>query len=124
MAERLGLDPTYLSQLENGARPVDPWYIQRAEEIESAFGKAKEVKETAPAGFDSSGVRERAHAYLDRVLDACDADEDKLRWTLVELQRRFPLEVDHPAHSPSSAPQSRTAKTVSALLGEKKNRPS
>lgn len=42
---------------------------------------------------DSKGgeVRQRAHEYLDRMLDACHDDEDRERWTLVELKKKFPL---------------------------------
>jgi transcriptional regulator with XRE-family HTH domain len=36
-------------------------------------------------------VRQRAHEYLDKVMDGYDGDEDRERWTLVELKKKFPL---------------------------------
>jgi hypothetical protein len=39
MAHELHLDPPYLAQLENGARAVDDWYLQRAEELTREFEK-------------------------------------------------------------------------------------
>ena len=41
---------------------------------------------------DSKGgeVRQKAHEYLDRVLDRQRGDEDHESWVLVELKRKFP----------------------------------
>jgi transcriptional regulator with XRE-family HTH domain len=37
MAVVLHLDPLYLTQLENGRRKVDEYYLQRAEQLVRAF---------------------------------------------------------------------------------------
>jgi transcriptional regulator with XRE-family HTH domain len=36
-------------------------------------------------------VRQRAHEYLEKVLDACHGDRDREAWTLVELKKRLPV---------------------------------
>jgi transcriptional regulator with XRE-family HTH domain len=36
-------------------------------------------------------VRQRVHEYLDRVLDEYHGDEDRERWALVELKKKFPV---------------------------------
>lgn len=36
-------------------------------------------------------VRQRAHEYLDKVLDACNGDRDRESWMLVELKKRLPV---------------------------------
>ena len=36
MAEALGLDASYLSQLENGRRKLDDWYLKKAGEFENS----------------------------------------------------------------------------------------
>jgi transcriptional regulator with XRE-family HTH domain len=95
MAEALGLDPTYLSQLENGRRDVDDFYVQRARAVAEEFEKSKRVKageEDEPAQ-GARHIRERCHGHLDRVLDECKGDHDQLAWTFVELKKRFPLRV-------------------------------
>jgi transcriptional regulator with XRE-family HTH domain len=42
---------------------------------------------------DSKGgeTRQKAHEYLDKVLDACRGDEDREAWTYIELKKKFPL---------------------------------
>jgi len=42
---------------------------------------------------DSKGgeVRQKAHEYLDKVLDSKRGDEDHESWTYVELKKKFPL---------------------------------
>jgi transcriptional regulator with XRE-family HTH domain len=47
MAQKLNLDPTYLSQLENGQREVDEFYVQRAEELVREFENANKAKGAA-----------------------------------------------------------------------------
>jgi transcriptional regulator with XRE-family HTH domain len=43
--------------------------------------------------IDEAGgeVRQRAHEYLDKVLDACHKDRDRESWCLIELKKRMPL---------------------------------
>ncbi|MGH8023725.1 MAG: helix-turn-helix domain-containing protein, partial [Limisphaerales bacterium] len=43
MAEALGLDASYLSQLENGRRKLDDWYLKKAGEFEQ--GKSTQLYE-------------------------------------------------------------------------------
>jgi transcriptional regulator with XRE-family HTH domain len=89
MADALGLDSTYLSQLENGRRDVDEWYLRKAEELLATFEQTRKASEVPV--WKIQGIRGKCHLYLDKVLDACNSDEDRLAWTCVELQRHFPL---------------------------------
>jgi transcriptional regulator with XRE-family HTH domain len=89
MAAAIGLDPTYVSQLETGRQVLDDSYLAKARDIE-AIEKSKRLKvgEEPP---ELMGVRLKCHTYLGRVLDACQGDRDREVWTYVELQRHFPL---------------------------------
>lgn len=95
MAERLNLDSTYLSQLENGRREVDEFYVQRAEEMAREFENANKFKASAEAMRESPGyvtpTREGCLQYLQQFLEAC-TDAAKLGWTAVELREHFPLD--------------------------------
>jgi len=100
MAEALNLDPTYLSQLENGRREVDDYYLNRAAEFE----KEKEVKggalrEQALSYRIHSGTASAADVvkrscleYLREFLETCGDDPAKVGWTQVELREKFPLD--------------------------------
>ena len=50
MAKALEIDKTYLSQLENGRKPVDDFYLSKAEGIE----KANTIKEEVPGEYRTS----------------------------------------------------------------------
>jgi transcriptional regulator with XRE-family HTH domain len=113
MAKALGLDFTYLSQLENGKRDLDDWYLQRANEIALEVEKSKNVK--GEASREESELRAKCHAYLDETLDACRGDLDQVTWTYVELQRRFPR--TQPATRPEN-PAYRPFNSVSAAEAE------
>ena len=93
MAQKLNLDPTYLSQLENGRREVDEFYVHRSEELAREFENANKVKASAEAIFDSTGqpTRESCLRYLQRFLETC-TDATKLGWTAIELKEHFPLD--------------------------------
>ena len=95
MAQKLNLDPTYLSQLENGRREVDEFYVQRAEELAREFEQATRLRESAEAIFDSGGQaapsRESCLQYLQKFLETC-TDPARLGWTAVELKEHFPLD--------------------------------
>lgn len=109
MAKALNLDKTYLSQLENGRRPVQDWVLEKAREIEkSTLVKAQQAREAA-ASYSKDSIHERCHQYLSQVLDACSGDEDRLRWTFVELKRHFPI---------SSKPRSAAGELLDAAAGE------
>ena len=89
MAEALGLDPSYLSQLENGRRKLDDWYLKKAGEFEkmktaNIFGNA------TPESFSLQATAEACITYLTQFLSTCK-DPAKVVWTYVELQEHFPL---------------------------------
>jgi transcriptional regulator with XRE-family HTH domain len=92
MAKKLNLDSSYISQLENGRREVDEFYVQRAEELAQEFEKANKFKISAEAIHDSSGqvTPENCLDYLRQFLATC-TDAAKLGWTAVELKEHFPL---------------------------------
>jgi transcriptional regulator with XRE-family HTH domain len=90
MAEALGLDPSYLSQLENGRRKLDDWYLKKAGEFEKTkatniFGNA------ASESYSMQFTAESCLAYLRQFLATCK-DPAKVAWTYVELQQHFPLD--------------------------------
>src|SRR5882757_658317 len=92
MAEKLNLDSTYLSQLENGRREVDEFYVQRAQELAREFENANKFKASADALRDSLGyvvTRESCLQYVQQFLETC-TDAAKLGWTMVELREHFP----------------------------------
>lgn len=62
MAERLELDPTYLSQLENGSRPVDEWYLQKAQQIFEKSNSGSEHTEPSRKGDEVEYWQKRAEA--------------------------------------------------------------
>lgn len=90
MAEALGLDPSYLSQLENGRRKLDDWYLKKAGEFEKTktghiFGAV------TPESYSLQSTAESCLAYLTQFLATCK-DPAKIVWTYVELQEHFPLD--------------------------------
>ncbi len=91
MAQALNLDPTYLSQLENGHRAVDERYVEKALGIEKSNKVKAQEAAASPTRYIEQTIFERCHQYLTRVLEECHHDEDRLRWTFIELQRHFPL---------------------------------
>ena len=93
MAEKLNLDSTYLSQLENGRREVDDFYVERAEELAREWetinaSKAAAMRESA--GY-AAPTTESCLRYLQEFLETC-TDATKLGWTAVELREHFPLD--------------------------------
>lgn len=95
MAEKLNLDPTYISQLENGRREVDEFYVTRAEELAREFEAVNKIKSSTEAMRETSGhmepTRESCLQYLRQFLEGC-TDAAKLGWTAVELKEHFPLD--------------------------------
>jgi len=95
MAQKLNLDSTYLSQLENGRREVDEFYVQRADELAHEFENANKLRASAEALRESIGQaapsRETCLQYLRLFLETC-TDAAKLGWTAVELKEHFPLD--------------------------------
>jgi transcriptional regulator with XRE-family HTH domain len=94
MAQKLNLDSSYLSQLENGRREVDEFYVHRAEEMVREFENVNKLRASAEAIFESAAQtpsRESCLQYLHQFLETC-TDAAKLGWTAVELKEHFPLD--------------------------------
>jgi transcriptional regulator with XRE-family HTH domain len=90
MAEALGLDASYLSQLENGRRKLDDWYLKKAGEFEK--GKTTKIYDkSTPEAYSMQTTAESCLAYLTRFLGTCK-EPAHVVWTYVELQQRFPIE--------------------------------
>lgn len=106
LSAALELDPTYLSQLENGRKPLDDSYLRKARDIKANIENAKKVKGVygeggAPPGVamkDEPGfqtqLRVKCHRHIDQYLDGCDREQ--MAWALVELKRRFPVDSNSP----------------------------
>lgn len=89
MAEALGLDPSYLSQLENGRRKLDDWYLKKASEFEK--NKLAVPFVATSDSYSLQSTAESCLAYLQQFLTTCK-DPAKIVWTYVELQEHFPLD--------------------------------
>jgi len=117
MAAKLNLDSTYLSQLENGRREVDEFYVQRAEELAREFENANKFKAAASALNEASDqiepTRESCLQYLKHFLETC-TDAAKLGWTAVELKEHFPLNKWTPVSSVPDAVAAQAAKRAVA----------
>jgi transcriptional regulator with XRE-family HTH domain len=117
MAQKLNLDSTYLSLLENGRREVDEFYVQRAEEMVSEMENAGRFKVAADRSGASSGyaapTRESCLQYLEEFLAGC-TDAAKIGWTLVELREHFPLDKWEPLNSVRDAVAAQAAKRAVA----------
>ena len=90
MAEALGLDASYLSQLENGRRKLDDWYLKKAGEFEKSKSTKIFTKPT-PESYSMQSTAESCIAYLTGFLETCK-EPAQVVWTYVELQQRFPME--------------------------------
>ena len=95
MAERLNLDATYLSQLENGRREVDEFYVRWAEELAAEYERVNKLQpepgNIREAAGNATPTPESCLEYFTRFLETC-SDATKLGWTLVELREHFPLD--------------------------------
>jgi transcriptional regulator with XRE-family HTH domain len=93
MAQKFNLDSSYISQLENGRRELDEFYVHRAEELAREFENTNKLKTSAEAIFESTGqpTRESCLHYLQQFLETC-SDAAKLGWTAIELKEHFPLD--------------------------------
>lgn len=123
MAEALGLDASYLSQLENGRRKLDDWYLKKAGEFEK--GKATKIYDkSTPQAYSMQNSAESCIAYLTRFLGTC-REPAHVVWTYVELQQRFPLEKwTTPEPEIDSAQPSATAeKTTKTAAVPDRDRP-
>jgi transcriptional regulator with XRE-family HTH domain len=121
MAQKLNLDSTYLSQLENGRREVDEFYVQRAEELAREFENANKLKdatgEIRESGAQASG-RESCLEYFRQFLATC-TDAAKLGWTAVELKQHFPLDKWERLNS---VPDAVAAQAATRAVAEVQNR--
>jgi DNA-binding XRE family transcriptional regulator len=90
MAEALGLDPSYLSQLENGHRKLDDWYLKKAGEFEK--NKTDHIFAAGTSeSYSLQSTAESCIVHLKQFLTTCK-DPSKIVWTYVELQEHFPLD--------------------------------
>lgn len=119
MAQKLNLDSSYLSQLENGRREVDEFYVNRAEELAREFENAHKIKISAEAIFESTGqpTRESCLRYFQQFLETC-TDAAKLGWTAIELKEHFPLNKWAPV---SSVPDAVAAQAATRAVAEVQN---
>ena len=119
MAARLHLDSTYLSQLENGRREVDEYYVQCAEEMVGQSEAANQVQAPANVGRETptqgAPTRESCLRYLQEFLATC-TDPAKLGWTAVELREHFPLNKWAPVNSVPDAVAAQAAKRAVAAV--------
>src|SRR6185312_14839403 len=122
MAQKLNLDSTYLSQLENGRREVDEFYVQRADELAREFENANKLLASAEAIRESldqaTPSREACLQYLRLFLETC-TDAAKLGWTAVELKEHFPLDKWMQLNS---SPDAVAAQAATRAVAEVQNR--
>ncbi|MGH7979375.1 MAG: helix-turn-helix domain-containing protein, partial [Limisphaerales bacterium] len=90
MAEALGLDASYLSQLENGRRKLDDWYLKKAGEFEKS-NSTKIFSTPTPESYSMQTTAESCITHLTRFLATCN-EPTQVVWTYVELQQRFPMD--------------------------------
>jgi transcriptional regulator with XRE-family HTH domain len=117
MAQELNLDSTYLSQLENGRREVNEFYVQRAEEMareRENENRFRDSVEAARESLDQAALtRESCLQYFQQFLNTC-TDATKLGWTAVELKEHFPLDKWAPLNSVPDAVATQAAKRAVA----------
>jgi transcriptional regulator with XRE-family HTH domain len=104
-AKVIHLDRSYLSQLERGRRPIQPWLMERIEVLEKEDVYSVNMPTVSPSGQDGAGARvqvqevpspylpspESCVNYLRAFLEKCKQDPAKIAWTYVELTEHFPL---------------------------------
>jgi transcriptional regulator with XRE-family HTH domain len=119
MAQKLNLDSSYLSQLENGRREVDEFYVNRGEEMAREFEKTHNRKVSTETIFEATGqpapTRESCLRYLQQFLETC-TDAAKLGWTAIELKEHFPLDKWAQLNSVSDAVAAQAATRAVAAV--------
>jgi transcriptional regulator with XRE-family HTH domain len=133
MAKELGLNRSYLSQLENGARTIQPWVIKRLEEVElgadKGIAKIRSALKDALQGYgeltpSTAAMARACMEYMAGFLERTGQDVVRLAWALDELHRRFPLDKWEPRETAPAAgfePQGGgLAKTDPAVQGPSK----
>ncbi|HXT13188.1 MAG TPA: helix-turn-helix transcriptional regulator [Candidatus Angelobacter sp.] len=115
MAEKLNLDPTYISQLENGRREVDEFYVRRAEELAQEHENKFKASPEAMREWSAEEVptRESCLEYFQQFLETC-TDPAKLGWAAMELKEHFPLDKWSALNSMPDAVAARAAKRAVA----------
>lgn len=102
LALKIGVEPGAVGNWMNGANLAKGRNLRKLAAAlnrtpEYFLGTAYPPHTTHPADVNDVGpeesVRRKAHGHLDRVLDACEHDQEKLVWTYVELKNQFPVEV-------------------------------
>lgn len=57
-----------------------------------------------PYGTEQSEIADRLHDFVRRWVQACNGDESRLHWLLVELENRFPI-PDEATGPPPATPK-------------------
>jgi len=121
MAEELNLDPTYISQLENGRRELDVYYVRRAEELAQQRDNANKFQAAPDAlrelSMEGMPTRESCLEYFRQFLETC-TDPPKLGWAAVELKEHFPLDKWAPLNS---VPDAVAAQAATRAVAEVQN---
>jgi transcriptional regulator with XRE-family HTH domain len=68
MAQHLKIDPTYLSQLEKGRKPVDDYYLELADRVLKNLTDSNVLKEATPAYGKTP--RQRCIEVIDEQMDS------------------------------------------------------
>lgn len=103
-AKLVHLDRSYISQLERGRRPIQPWLVERIDVLEKedvySVNKPPLAAQDQPASLEGEFHEAASHhqptleiclQYLRAFLEKCRHDPAKVAWTFVELKEHFPL---------------------------------
>src|SRR5262249_4661703 len=99
LADKLGLQPGAISNWITGRNmPKGKSLRKLAAELHCegwwlrvGGTSVKGAPGPAGAGTPQDEIRRKAKAYVDKLLDACRGDLEKMTWTYVEFQQRFPV---------------------------------
>ncbi len=96
LAKALGLDRSYLSQLENYSqygREIDEFYLERLALLEREQGSTPADKLPLTAtGPHRAPAESACLEYFMKFLKTCRGEPARLGWTWIELRERFPLD--------------------------------
>lgn len=116
MADRLNIDPTYLSQLETGARNVDDWYL---DEVNRLLEKSNNVKETE--ALQERPGESDVVLWKRRALAAEKAFSD-LKLAVRSLAESANIPTPEPAPKPNSSADERLKDAVEGALADRKKK--
>lgn len=111
-----------LSKLSRALKqPIDYLVTGQITELGASSTDAFVLRD-APSREVSSDMRARIHSHVDAVIDECAGRPEKLAWTLVELQRRFPASPGVGASSQQTGvPREEIDRVTAEALRRKKN---